>query len=104
MPYYMQGVDVSFGFLRPRIFNFYLSMNIDELLIMRQGCGSWAPINHKPCQCVTCGHTQVKNYLSSRIRKDVHATFDKEIPFSWFNNPTAVVFGSWIHGRLFVDA
>jgi len=37
----------------------------------------------------------VKNYLSPQIRKDVHATFDKEIPFSWFNNPAVVVFGSW---------
>jgi len=36
----------------------------------------------------------VKTYLSPRrIRKDVHATFDKAIPFSWFSNPAVVVFG-----------
>ena len=51
------------------------------------------PVNHKFRQCVTCGHTQVKNYLSPRIRKDVHATLDKAIQFSWFSNPAVVVFG-----------
>ena len=35
----------------------------------------------------------MKNYLSPQIRKDVHATFDKAIQFSWFSIPAVVVFG-----------